>query len=73
MKKNKKEAIITLVVWLIMSYIFGAFFASSFDTSTWDVEVKKHVLVFGPVVGLFLFVAILFWDDENFGNNHEIL
>ena len=71
MKKNKKEAVVTLVIWLIMSYFCGAFFASSFDTSLWDLEIKKHVLIFGPVVGLFVFAAVLFWDDDAFSDNQQ--
>ncbi len=72
MKKNKKEAIITFAVWIILSYIFGAFYASSFDTTTWDLEFKKAFLIFGPVIGFFFSISVLFWDDDHFENNHEI-
>jgi hypothetical protein len=68
MKYNIKEAIWTYVVWFLLSFFLGFFYASDLNVANWSTEVKNYVVLFGPVFGLFVFLAVLLWDEDSTKN-----
>ena len=72
MKIDLKPAIITYVIWIIMSYLLMAFYACDFNSSHWDDNRRFILALFGPIFGVFLFLAIAFWregfKEENLEN-----
>jgi hypothetical protein len=60
MKIDLKPAAITYVIWSIMSYLLMAFYIWDFNPGHWDKEDRNVSTLFGPIFGVFLFLAIAF-------------
>ena len=63
MKLNLKSAAITYLIWSIMSYLLMAFYLWDFNPGNWDNEDRNVSTLFGPIFGVFLFLAIAFWRE----------
>jgi hypothetical protein len=63
MKLDLKSAAITYVIWSIMSYLLMAFYIWDFNPGHWDREDRNVSTLFGPIFGVFLFLAIAFWRE----------
>jgi hypothetical protein len=63
MKIDLKPAAITYVIWSIMSYLLMAFYIWDFNPGHWDKEDRNVSTLFGPIFGVFLFLAIAFWRE----------
>ena len=63
MKLDLKPAAITYVIWSIMSYLLMAFYIWDFNPEHWDREDRNVSTLFGPIFGVFLFLAIAFWRE----------
>jgi len=63
MKLDLKPAVITYVIWSIMSYLLMAFYIWDFNPGHWDREDRNVSTLFGPIFGVFLFLAIAFWRE----------
>ena len=63
MKIDLKPAIITYVIWTIMSYLLMAFYTCDFNPANWDENHRFVLTLFGPIFGVFHFLAIAFWRE----------
>ena len=72
MKINLKPAVITYLIWCIMSYLLMAFFTWDFNPGDWEREHRNVTLLFGPIFGVFLFLSIAFWEEAFKEEIHEI-
>lgn len=46
-----------------MSYLLMAFYIWDFNPGHWDREDRNISTLFGPIFGVFLFLAIAFWRE----------
>ena len=55
-----------------MSYLLMAFYTCDFNSGNWDENHRFILTLFGPIFGVFLFLAIAFWregfKEENLEN-----
>jgi hypothetical protein len=53
-----KEEIITFVSFMIMFYLMGAFIATSFNITKWDIGLRTGVAVLGFILSMMFVFAI---------------
>jgi len=63
MKLDLKPAIITYLIWIIMSYLIMAFYTCDFNSGHWNDNNRFILTFFGPIFGIFIFLAIAFWRE----------
>jgi hypothetical protein len=63
MKLDLKPAITTYLIWSVLSYLIMAFYVWDFDPGHWSRSDRNVSTIFGPIFGVFIFIAIAFWRE----------
>jgi hypothetical protein len=72
MKIDLKPAVFTYIIWTIMSYLLMSFYVWDFDPGDWDRENRNVTTLFGPIFGIFIFLAVAFWRQAMEEESREI-
>lgn len=71
-KYDVGTAAIVYIIWCVMSYFISSFYVWQWNPGMWSQEQRDVMTMFGPIFGIFVFLAVMFWDEafkqENHGN-----
>jgi hypothetical protein len=67
-----KPALITYIIWTIMSYLLMSFYVWDFNPGGWERCDRNVTTLFGPIFGIFIFLAVAFWREAMKEESHEI-